>query len=90
MELTGLTSQTGKPAAPTRDEALMDAARKLEATFLAEMLKTAGIGKTPEGFGGGSGEDQFSSFLVEAQAEKMVEAGGIGLARQLFEYMKDR
>ncbi|WP_299147443.1 rod-binding protein [uncultured Tateyamaria sp.] len=72
------------------DGALRDAAQKLEATFLAEMLKAAGLGQTRTAFGGGAGEDQFSSFLVQAQAEEMVTAGGIGLAESLFEALKER
>ncbi len=55
-------------------------AQKLEAAFLAEMLKAAGVGETPDAFGGGTGEDQFASFLREAQAREMVQAGGLGLA----------
>lgn len=43
--------------APTRDAALLDAAKKLEATFLAEMLKAAGFGQARESMGGGEGED---------------------------------
>ncbi|TNE64106.1 rod-binding protein [Celeribacter ethanolicus] len=73
----------------SQEEKLRDVSQQLEATFLAEMLKSAGFGKTPDAFGGGSGEDQFSSFLVQAQAEKMVEAGGIGLAEQIFTALKD-
>jgi len=73
-----------------RDAALRVAAEKLEATFLAEMLKSAGMGETRDAFGGGTGEDQFSSFLVHAQAEKLVAAGGIGLAETLFEALKER
>jgi len=77
-------------APPNRDAALMQAAQKLEASFLAEMLKSAGFGESREAFGGGHGEDQFGSFLVDAQAEEMVAAGGIGLAEALFEALKDR
>lgn len=69
---------------------LWKAAQDLEATFLAEMLKSAGFGAARESFGGGSGEDQFSSFLRQAQAEEMVKAGGIGLAESLFEALKER
>lgn len=83
-------SPYARPSPPTRDDQLRDVAQKLEATFLAEMLKSAGFGKSQETFGGGSGEDQFSSFLVQAQAEKMAEGGGIGLAEALFESLKER
>ncbi|MFC7702622.1 rod-binding protein [Plastorhodobacter daqingensis] len=77
--------------APTRDEAaLRAAARALEAGFLAEMLKGAGLGKVPEAFGGGAGEEQFASFLVQAQAEQMVRRGGIGLAEMLFDSLVER
>ncbi|NHX27518.1 flagellar biosynthesis protein FlgJ [Escherichia coli] len=70
--------------------ALRAAAQELEAVFLAEMLKAAGVGKTPEGFGGGAGEDQFASFLRQEQARAMVQAGGIGLAEHLFNALKER
>jgi flagellar protein FlgJ len=73
-----------------RDKALREAAEKLEATFLAEMLQAAGLGESRTGFGGGAGEDQFASFLVQAQAEEMVKAGGIGLAESIFEALKER
>lgn len=79
-----------QPSDSTQDARLMEAARDLEANFLAEMLKAAGLGATPEGFGGGAGEDQFSSFLRLEQAKSMVEAGGIGLAESLFNALKER
>lgn len=69
---------------------LRDAAVELEATFLAEMLKAAGFSETPDSFGGGDGEDQFSSFLVQAQAREMARSGGIGLAESLFHALKER
>lgn len=72
------------------DRALRDAADALEAQFLSEMLKSAGLGETPESFGGGIGEDQFASFLRTEQATAMVRAGGIGLAESIFEAMKRR
>ncbi|SFB05543.1 Rod binding protein [Poseidonocella pacifica] len=72
------------------DTALRDVATKLESTFLAEMLKHAKLGESRGDFGGGVGEDQFSSFLVQAQADAMAEAGGIGLAESLFAALKER
>lgn len=72
------------------DAALLEAAEKLEASFLAEMLKSAGLGKSRGQFGGGAGEDQFASFLVQEQAMAMVRAGGIGLSEALFEALKER
>lgn len=64
--------------------ALRKAATDLEAAFLTEMLKSAGFGKARDSYGGGAGEDQFSSLLIRAQAEQMTGAGGIGLAESLF------
>ncbi|WP_171179174.1 rod-binding protein [Ruegeria sp. HKCCD8929] len=72
------------PPTPAKNEALRDAAVELEAAFLAEMLRSAGLGKTPEAFGGGAGEDQFASMLVRQQAEQLARAGGIGLSETLF------
>ncbi len=80
---------TPVPAA-SRDAALMEAAQKLEATFLAEMLQSAGLGQTSEAFGGGAGEEQFSSFLIQEQALHIVKSGGIGLAQSLFDALKER
>jgi len=76
------------PAAPSSDDRLREAAQNLEAAFLAEMLKSAGLDAQRESFGGGVGEEQFASFLREEQARQMVRAGGLGLAESLYESMK--
>ncbi|MCV6591647.1 MAG: rod-binding protein [Silicimonas sp.] len=85
MDISGSSSMPLRPPeqAP-RDPKLMQAARDLEANFLTEMLKNAGVGKARDSFGGGAGEDQFSSFLTREYANGMVEAGGIGLAESLY------
>lgn len=88
---TPLVPKSGPPnAASQKNAALRDAAERLEATFLAEMLKSAGMGKTEGSFTGGVGEDQFASFLVDQQALQMVRAGGIGLSEALYEALKER
>ncbi|WP_146347490.1 rod-binding protein [Falsiphaeobacter marinintestinus] len=69
--------------------ALREAATKLEATFLAEMLNAAGLGNARQSFDGGTGEDQFGSFLVRAQADQIARAGGIGLAETLFRSLSE-
>ncbi|MEQ9692691.1 rod-binding protein [Shimia sp. SDUM112013] len=69
---------------------LKKAAQELEATFLAEMLKSAGLGETKSAFQGGVGEDQFASFLREEQARQMAQTGGIGLAELIFDSMKEQ
>jgi Rod binding domain-containing protein len=78
------------PEVSQRDEKLREVATKLEATFLAEMLKHAGVGAQTGAFGGGAGEEQFASFLRQAQAEEMASAGGIGLAERLYESLRER
>ncbi|MDO6523014.1 rod-binding protein [Shimia thalassica] len=72
------------PQAPLRK-----VAQDLEATFLSEMLKSAGFGETSTSFGGGEGEDQFASFLRNEHAAQLVKAGGIGLAETIFESLKE-
>jgi len=84
------TPARSQPERTPEEAALWDVAQKLEASFLSEMLKSAGFGKARDAMGGGVGEDQFSSFLREAQAEEMVKAGGIGLAESLFEALKEK
>ncbi|WP_019955558.1 rod-binding protein [Yoonia vestfoldensis] len=76
------------PESLSADNKLREAAQKLEATFLAEMLKSASLGASRSAFGGGIGEDQFSSFLRDAQSLELAKSGGIGLAESLFNAMK--
>lgn len=80
------------PAAPVRSkptEAQLRAkATELEASFLAEMLKHTGVGEPQKSFGGGAGEEQFSSFLTNEYARLMAEAGGIGLAETIFQSLQ--
>ena len=85
-----LVSSPAFPPGLPKDGPLRDAAVQLEATFLAEMLKSAGFGAARESFGGGIGEDQFGSFMREAQALELAKAGGIGLAEALFNALKVR
>ena len=85
MELNPTLSAATVPDA--RATQMMQAAQSLEAQFLSEMLKSAGAGQTPGEFGGGTGEDQFASFLRDEQAKLMTQAGGIGLAQSLFDAM---
>lgn len=77
------------PAVPDisseKRETFRKVAISLEASFLAEMLKAGGLGKSRESNGGGAGEDAFSSLLVQQQAQLMAEGGGIGLAEHIVE-----
>lgn len=91
MDVTSLarTAAQGHIQTP-ENQKLRDASVSLEASFLAEMLKAAGFGDTRESFGGGAGEDHFSSFMVDAHAKAMAANGGIGLAQSIYEALKER
>lgn len=78
------TAARPAPRILQRDDALWTVARDLEASFLSEMLKSAGVGRPPEGFGGGAGEDHFSTFLTREYANATVRAGGVGLSEAIY------
>lgn len=65
---------------------LREVAQDLEAAFLAEMLKHAGFGepRDDDSFGGGIGEEQFSSMLRDHHASAIASRGGLGLSEQIF------
>lgn len=92
MEISGTGHLSpGTPAGDRADQRLADlkeAAIRLEASFLAEVLKSAGMGMPRDAFGGGHGEEQFASLLVREQAEQLARAGGIGLAETIFDARK--
>lgn len=90
MEPTPITTTQMFPVQrDAKDANLRKVAVELETVFLAEMLKSTGLGRSPDSMNGGVGEDQFSSFLVQAQAEKISQNGGIGLAETLFHALKE-
>jgi peptidoglycan hydrolase FlgJ len=77
--------------APSRAEQMAHkAATDFEASFLAEMLRYGGLNAMPDGFGGGAGEEAFASLLTDEYARLLAERGGIGLAEQVFEAIKQR
>lgn len=78
------------PKNENRQARLTEAARELEATFLYEMLKSAGVGKARDDFGGGAGEDQFTHFLLQQHAQHISEAGGIGLAQSIYQNLLEK
>ena len=78
-------------AAPARaDVEARKAAAAFEAAYLAEMLKYTGLNALPDGFGGGAGEEAFGSLLTDEYARLLAERGGIGIAEQVFEALKQR
>ncbi|WP_368345212.1 rod-binding protein [Pelagovum sp. HNIBRBA483] len=82
---------TPLPIAPAaRDERAWAAAQKLEASFLSEMLKSAGLDAQIGAFGGGAGEEHFASFLRTQHAEALVARGGIGLSEHIYQSLLER
>ncbi len=73
-----------------RDPAIWEKSKAFEASFLSEMLRATGLGKSRTSFGGGVGEDQVSSLLASEQAMAMVEAGGIGLAESIYRSLTEK
>ncbi|MEL6677882.1 MAG: rod-binding protein [Pseudomonadota bacterium] len=74
------------PTAPAtaRLDALREVSVSLEASFLEEMLKHAGMGEALDAFGGGPGEDAFAPLITREYATMIAERGGIGLSEHLF------
>jgi len=71
-------------------DALRQVAVDLEAAFLTEMLTHTGLGARSDTFGGGAGEDTFSSFLTQEYARLLAERGGVGLSETIFEALVAR
>ena len=85
MEISSSAPLAADPARAARAQELRDVAKAFEASFLAEMLKASGMGKSRSEFSGGAGEDAFASMMVDEQAQLMVERGGIGLSESIFQ-----
>jgi flagellar protein FlgJ len=68
----------------TTDPAVaMKTGREFEAMFLGQMLQPmfAGMNKANSYFGGGHGEEAFSSMLVDEYGKAIAEHGGVGIAK---------
>jgi peptidoglycan hydrolase FlgJ len=79
-----LTAQTPEaPGGRTRRQ-IEQTAKQFEATFIAQMLAPMFEGTDAEGpFSGGPGEAAFKSFLLDAVAQQISKAGGLGLTDDL-------
>ncbi len=89
MQVPALTEPASR-LSPDRSAQLMKKAQELETSFLSEMLSYTGLDDQQGAFDGGVGEDQFASFLREAQAKAMVDHGGIGLSQTIFNALARR
>lgn len=80
-----IESATSSPSRPPLPAAkLRTAANQLETVFLAHMLAAAGAGRATSA--GGIGEEQFSSLLLNEQAQQIADRGGIGLAEVIIRH----
>lgn len=77
------------PAAPQADP-LRKAATDFEAVFLQEMFKHAGLGAARGDYGGGVGEEAFAGLLAREWAQKVAEAGGLGLSDRIHQALAAR
>ncbi|WP_339780113.1 rod-binding protein [uncultured Thalassospira sp.] len=58
-----------------------EAGKQFESMFLSQMMSHMFEGiETDPNFGGGHGETMFRSMLVDQYAQKMTNAGGVGIA----------
>lgn len=80
-----ITPQTHAVQALSRDNQMRNASHEIEASFLSTILNATNPSTSSSFFGGGIGEEQFKSFLVNAQASVISESGAIGLAESLFQ-----
>lgn len=71
-----------KPADMKLNMAAIDeTAKDFEAMFMTEMLKPMFEGIQPdETFGGGKGEEVFSSLMLDEYGKKMASTGSLGIA----------
>lgn len=89
-EVSTATTHQVDTAPNRKNPELWRLSQSLEATFLSEMLSKGGLGKRSDSFGGGIGEEQFSSFLNQQRANAMVEKGVIGLAESIYKSLINR
>ncbi len=82
VDLSGLTGDIMGEAA-AGEEAMRAAAQDFEAAFLTQMLTFSGLGDALT-LGGGEASAAFAGFYIESLAEKMTEAGGLGLADRFY------
>lgn len=75
-----IIARATKPAGQIGQSQELKVAKELEAAFIAEVLKSISPESSGNGFGGGIGEEQFKSFLLEQQANAIMSKGGLGLA----------
>ena len=78
-------------AGSTGDEAkILQAARQFEALLLKRMLASLERTTKVDGGAGPAGASAYGSMVVEALADAVAQAGGLGLATQMTEELRPR
>lgn len=62
---------------------IAETAKQFEANIMSSLMQAMFEGVDAGAFGGGHGEEQFKSVLVDAFARQTVKAGGMGVADQV-------
>ena len=73
-----------------RQSQLQAASHEIESQFLSAILNAVDLSTDQNSFSGGIGEEQFKSFLINAQAAEISKSGAIGLAEILFASLTDQ
>lgn len=90
MDLSARNSIDQGVISKTKPDPQRKIAEEFEASFLTEMLKYSGVNKTSESFGGGAGEEAFSTMLNDAYAKALVESGGVGIADLVYKSIVEK
>ena len=90
MEISAQKTLQLLPDSKTQPDPHRKIAEDFEASFLTEMLKYSGVNKTSESFGGGAGEEAFSSMLNDAYAQALVKSGGVGIADLVYKSIVEK
>jgi Rod binding domain-containing protein len=84
----GATNALGALKATKSPAAIKKAAQDFEGVFISQMMQHMFNGiKTDDVFGGGQGEEQFHSMLVDEYAKQVVKRGGFGLSNAVMHTM---
>lgn len=88
IALSAVSSPRSAPERPPADDPLWKQAVQLEALLFAQLLDASGVGGLGLPGSGDGPERQFDSFLRQAQAEAVAASGTTGLARMIYNDLK--
>jgi murein DD-endopeptidase MepM/ murein hydrolase activator NlpD len=93
IDSLGSLAQTYMNMGPTRggEDQLKKLAQEFESLFLNQLLSIMRQSTGKDGFfEGAAGHDIYSSMMDQALARSLAESGGLGLAKPLYEYLKNK